>query len=310
MDIRMDSFWQECKGRGVMTKRLVMYRTPESASPWGLRVVDAVKHGAPLISVPYDAVLNGQTLRGDLLPRALPPLRKSVLFLTRRGRVGTVAAHSLWLAAFLACSAAVRTAAKESSPTPRDALLSSAVYPPLPNLFAPQHAPACASLRHLSPPDLQEAAHRVAAEVHLTHSLLQHYARRRGVPRALCPSTEALTLAYRTVMQRAVLLPWNCEPSAPGDIAELIASSPEIALLPSLVPIIDMIQPAPPSEEEEKRRGGSSNCLLFTCEESDFVSSTSRRRVIVETAPLASRRVVVCAARQLKEGEELLMDFE
>lgn len=316
----MNAFWEACTVHGVVSKPLTLHRVPHAASPVGLCAGEAIKHGAPVINVPYSAVLNGQTLRGDRLPPALPPLRKAVRFLTRRGRLGTVTAHSLWLASFLACHLEARASAAAAA-TSLDPLLSDGAYPPLPNLFTPANAASCVSLRELSATALRAAEDRVGEEVDLTHAMLRHYTKRRGVMPRLCPGRDALVLSYRTVMQRALLLPWNCEPSAPGDLAELIESSPELSLLPSLVPVIDMVRAAPATaarsaEQAFDEEGGAQatadggNCALLTCVQSDFVSSSSRRRVIVETTPLAARRVVVCATRPIKEGEELLMDFE
>jgi hypothetical protein len=315
----MNVFWEACTAHGVVSKKLTVHRLPQSASPVGLCLGEAAKHGAPLITVPYHAVMNGQTLRGDLLPSTMPPLRKAVLFLTRRGRLGSVTAHSLWLACFFACHAAEHAHAQDSLQSSLHPLLNDTVYPPLPNLFLPANASSCPSLRTLRADELEEAEQRVDGEVDLTHAMLRHYVKRRGVSPRLCPHRDALALAYRTVMQRALLLPWNCEPSAPGDVSELMESSPDIPLLPSLVPVIDMIRSAPLAEaaehavtvgEDEVQPRSKGNCALFTCVQSDFLSSSSRRRVIVETAPLAARRVVVCATRSLKEAEELLMDFE
>ncbi|KPI85209.1 hypothetical protein ABL78_5754 [Leptomonas seymouri] len=315
----MDAFWDACTARGVVSKKLTVYRTPHTASPVGLRVAEAAKHGAPLINVPYHAALNAQTLRGDLLPRALPPLRKALLFLTRRGRIGSVTAHSLWLACFLACygeECAYTQHALKSSLRP---FLNDSVYPQLPNLFLTANASHCPSLRGMSAVELQEADCRVSKEMDLAHTMLRHYGKRRGIPSSLCPRRDLLVQSYRTVMQRAVLLPWNCEPSAPGDLAELMEASPDIPLIPSLVPVIDMIRPAHSAEtaagSKEKSDSGevptsSGNCILLTCVQSDFVSPSSRRRVIVETVPLAARRIVVCATKPIKDGEELLMDFE
>lgn len=313
----MDGFWEACAAHGIVSKKVAVHRSPHTASPIGLCVDEAVKHGAPLVNVPYHAVLNAQTLRGDLLPRALPPLRKAVLFLTRRGRMGSVTAHSLWLACFLACYAADCAHTLHVATPSLRPLLNDTVYPPLPNLFLPANAASCPSLRDATPAALTAAESRVSAEVELAHALLRHYGKRRGLSPCLCPRREAVTLSYRTVMQRAVLLPWNCEPSAPGDLAELFESSPDLPLTPSLVPVIDMIRAAPSvavaagsTEEDSEAASGGGNCELLTCVQSDFVSPTSRRRVIVETAPLAARRVVVCAAKPIQPGEELLMEFE
>ncbi|KAK7198549.1 hypothetical protein NESM_000816600 [Novymonas esmeraldas] len=310
-------FWAACSSCGVSSKVLSVHKTATAASPIGLVAGEAFKHGSPLITVPYNSVFNGQTLRGDTLPRALPPLQKLVRFLTRRGRMSTVSAHSLWLACFVAChrqQCSVRHNAEQQQHL--QALLSSTVYPPLPSFFSESTKVGCASLRGSSLAELQAVEKRVQNELELTYLMLRHYATRRGVSPALRPSKDMLVQAHRTVLQRALLLPWSGEPSAPAELSELIEASPHLPLLPSLVPVIDLIRAAPPDPRnsdadaaaaDPPRSGG--NCALFTCVQSDFVSPSSRRRVIVETAPLAARRVVVCATKALRKGDELLMEF-
>lgn len=306
-------FWDACVGCGVVSKRLALRTTPSAASPVGLVAGEAIPHGAPLISVPYNAVFNGQTLRGDTLPRALPPLRKMVAFLTRRNRMGTVTAHTLWLSCFLACYRQQCTVVKAPERRLLQPLLSGTVYPPLPSFFSASTHAACPSLRGCSAEELQEMDSRVQGELNLTYTMMRHYMKHRGVSPALRPSREMLVCAHRSVMQRAVLLPWNGAPSAPEELSELVARSPELPLLPSLVPVIDLIRATPSDSDamtEAEVADSHGNCAVYTCVQSDFLSSASRRRVVVETAPLAARRVVVCATKPLKEGEELLMDYE
>ncbi|KAG5499174.1 hypothetical protein JIQ42_03986 [Leishmania sp. Namibia] len=310
----VDGFWAACGGCGVTSKRLSIRKTTAAASPISLVAGEAIKHGSPVVTVPYNSIFNGQTLRGDILPRALPPLRKMVLFLTRRGRMGTVTAHSLWLACFIACYRQQCAVTKAVGRWPLQPLLSSTVYPPLPNLFLDSNKFACPSLRGSSATELQVLERRVLKEVELTYSMLRHYMKRRGVPSKLRPSTDMLVQAHRTVMQRALLLPLNGEPSAPEELSELIATSPDLPLFPSLVPVIDLIRAAPLDSRSEAEEGAavqsSGNCAIFTCVQSDFLSPSSRRRVIAETAPLSARRVVVCATKPIEEGAELLMEFE
>ncbi|GET89665.1 hypothetical protein, conserved [Leishmania tarentolae] len=310
----VDSFWAACSGCGVTSKRLSIHKTAVEASPIGLVAGEEVKHGSPLINTPYNSVFNGQTLRGDVLPRALPSLRKMMLFLTRRGRMGAITAHSLWLACFVACYRQQCTVNNETQRWSLQPLLSSTVYPPLPNFFSENNKFACPSLRGSSAAELEVMERRVQDELDLTYSMLRHYVKRRCVSLKLLPSRDMLVQAHRTVMQRALLLPWNGEPSAPAELSELIETSPDIPILPSLVPAIDLIRAAPldcrTGTDDDAEAQSSSNCTIFTCVQSDFLSSSSRRRVIVETAPLAARRVVVCATKPLKEGTELLMEFE
>ncbi|CAM45300.1 conserved hypothetical protein [Leishmania braziliensis MHOM/BR/75/M2904] len=314
MQSSADGFWAACGGCGVTSKKLSIHKTAAAASPIGLVTGEAVKNGSLLISVPYNSVFNGQTLRGDVLPRALPPLRKMILFLTRRGRMGAITAHSLWLACFVACYRQQCAVSNVAERWLLQQLLSDTVYPLLPNLFSERNKFTCPSLRGSSAAELQVMEMRVLDELDLTYSMLCHYMKRRGVSSKLRPSRDMLLQAHRTVMQRALLLPCNGVPSAPAVLSELIETSPDLALFPSLVPVIDLIRAAPLNSRTEAEEGraaeSSGNCAIFTCVQSEFVSPSSRRRLIVETAPLATRRVVICATKSLKEGAELLMEFE
>lgn len=314
-------FWSFCARAGITSKRLSVRHQPATPCfPLSLGVEEEVVYGAPVISVPYLSVLNVETLRGDVVPRALPPFRSMRAFLTRRDRMDDTTAQSLWLAAFLATYA--RRVARTNSRGGDTAslffapLLCEALLPALPSPFTPATAAVSPAVGAHQPAALQRWERLTEEQVRLTRYVVAYRARRHGIASVLVPTDEEVLLAHRTVMQRSVLLPLNGEPSAPAELAELIEAAPGLPLLPSLVPAIDLIRPvcaatkgeAPSAKEPgEELRGG--NCALYTCVHSDFVSSSSRRRVVLETAPLASRRVVVCATRNLKAGDELVMDY-
>lgn len=170
---------------------------------------------------------------------------------------------------------------------------------------------------------LPELRLRTQRYLNLTFALICCYAHKRGVPGKEVPNQSVLTQAYNTFLYRRMLLPINGEPSTPGDLSELLDGAPHLPLLPSMVPLIEHIRTLPTTSvdneventsENEEKEGmrkvmEQPNCTLHTCHLSDFVSPASRRRRI--TAPtsslFSSRRVVVCAARDLREGEELTL---
>lgn len=302
-------FWAFCSDCGVVSKRLAVNQFSNPASPIGITVCEAVKYGAPIITVPYNSSLNGQTLRGGVVPRSLPPIHKMVQFLCRRNRMGVLTAQCLWLAAFLACYRQQWKTIGEAEHYPLSPLFSRLTQPTLPSPFQPQNAAFCAALHEVHADELKQIEQRTVAEVDLTYYMLQYYTKRRGVAAKLRPSRENLMNCYQTVLYRSLLLPANGEPSAPAALSELVEASPDLPLLPSLVPVIDMIRAASCCEKVDGKKK-EPNCTLYTCVESDFISESSRRRVIIETEPLSAHRVVVCATTNLQEGDELLLDFE
>lgn len=311
----VERFWAFCAHAGMTSKRLSIQNTVSPCFPLRLCVEEKVKYGAPVVSVPYLAVLNVETIRGDMVPRSLPPFRKVHAFLTRRGRLDSTTAQSLWLAAFLSTYARQTALHRpDALPLALDAVLCDAIMPPLPSPFLPANAAASPAIGSQPPLVLQQWERRVEEEVQLMRYVTAFHARRSGVRSALVPTDDEMLLAYRTVLQRSVLLPAGCEPSAPAELAELIQATPELPVLPSLVPAVDLVRPASASavaaEDGAAGPAAEGNCTLYTCVHSDFVSSSSRRRAVMETLPLAARRVVICAAKDLNAGDELTMDFE
>lgn len=311
----VENFWAYCTEAGVVSKQLTLKRTSYSTSPVVIAATEPIKYGSPIVTVPYSAVLNCQTIRGDLVPPSIPSYMKAQRFLTRRSRMDPITAQSLWLAAFLATHLR-RAQPPHSQDSSIRSYLSPIVYPPLPPLFTATAAPSCPSIGAQSTGQLRKWGRQVNGHIHLLHTLIQYHGKRRGIPAKASPSIDQMTQAYRIVMHRSMLLPMNCESSAPAELAEFLEDAPAIPLLPSLIPVIDLVLPVTRQENDsnaaatESGLAAISNSSLFTCISSDFSSAATRRRIIIETTPLSSRRVMLCAATDLKAGDELKLEFE
>ncbi|KEG09296.1 hypothetical protein DQ04_05461010 [Trypanosoma grayi] len=314
-------FWAWCTQSGVVSKKLSVRRGVHEAVPQlSLHMGEAVRAGAVVVSVPYLATLNAQTIRGGMRPAAVPSFRATCAFLTRRQRMDVATANSLWLASCLACYRRLLAQGHAMSIAP---LLSPALMPALPSPFVAAHAgfyPAIAAALPSGQDDavvasfLSTLGAQAEAQLQLTHAALQFYQHRRmsRVSPRLVPTLDELRMAHRAVLQRGVLLPFDCVPSSPGDLADLFEERPDLDLLPTFVPLIDIIRSPTALQTPKGEKVGdntAANCTLHTCTQANFISLGSRRRVVVETAPLSSRRIVVCAASDLKEGEELLLDY-
>ncbi|EPY31252.1 hypothetical protein STCU_03547 [Strigomonas culicis] len=271
----VDNFWSYCGGVGVVSKKLALHRNADTLS---LMAGEPIKRGSPIISVPYTSVLNCQTVRGDCLPRGLPPATKMVRFLTRRHRMDFITAHSLWLASFVALSRCPWGTPSKFAPLFVDSLTPKPPY--------------------TSRPQVMED------HLHLIDAVLQFFFQRNRIPRKRLPSLELLSNSCEIVRQRSLILPLNGAPSAPDTLSDFLSTDTSLRVLPSLVPAIDLVRPSPNSDESRD------NCELYTCVASEFVSPSTRRRLVLQVAPFASRRVVLCALKDLKEGDELFMGLE
>lgn len=325
-----------------------------AVGPISVSVEEPVGYGAPLISVPYLSVLNVQNIRGGLVPRCVPPFSLFSRLLSRRYReVHPYSAQGLWIAA---CLASYRHQMKrmgiEKVQTKAEPPYSSSVVAMPKPLWYSTMAPWCSDTFFYYLPSpfssrgwhyypgvqhqlmnekenipllLPGLHHRTQKYINLTFALLCCYGHKKKVPMSEIPDRYHLSLAYYTVLYRSTLIPINGEPSAPGDLNELIDAAPHLPLLTSLVPLIEHLRPIVVYNNDvgiEKTSDGSKvdgreietltpNCTLYTCQQSEFISPTSRRRAT--TAPTSSlfspRKVVVCAGRDLKKGEELTLGF-
>ncbi|ESL11215.1 hypothetical protein TRSC58_01040 [Trypanosoma rangeli SC58] len=260
-------------------------------------------------------------------PAAVPPVCAMCAFLTRRRRMDIVTARSLWLACCLACYRRLLLQGHALSNAP---LFSRLLMPELPSPFTPTHIRGYPALAASIPEGVDHAVEysflsqvrrQVEGQLRVTHAALHFYQRRRlpHLSRQFVPSFDELRGAYRTVLHRSLLLPVDCVPSSPGDLADLFSERPDLDLLPTLVPLVDVIRGSSAARMSTNAVGSgvrgswddstTANCALYTCTQADFFSSGSRRRVVFETEPLSSRRVVVCATRDMKEGDELLLDY-
>lgn len=222
-------------------------------------------------------------------------------------------------------------------------LMCSTLQYPLESPFLPSNAMHYPFLHGYSAAQLREASQRTDQHLQLLYRVTRYYAKRRGIPLEWVPRKPMLSAAYFTVLYRSMVLPINGTPSAPGDLSELLdAAAPDLPLLPSLIPVIELIRPisvmkrvlrSPPHDAGKQRAGAGSgvimnettkekkeeeveqeeipNCTLYTCQQSDFLSPTSRRRMVLAptSSVFSSRRVVVCAARDISAGEELTLGF-
>ncbi|RNF26208.1 uncharacterized protein Tco025E_01516 [Trypanosoma conorhini] len=328
-DDKLADYWAWCAQNGVVSKKLLLHRSVQGLMPqFSLCLNEPVRAGAVVATVPYLVTLNAQTIRGDMKPAAVPPVRAMCAFLARRRRMDVVTARALWLACCLACYRRLLLQGHALGNAP---LFSRRLMPELPSPFTSAHIQAYPALAAALPEGVNDGAaeesflsplrRQVEGQLRATHAALRFYQRRRSphLSQQLVPSFDELRMAYRTVLHRSLLLPVDCVPSSPGDLADLFSERPDLDLLPTLVPLVDVIRSSAAARGSTEAAGRdacggrddgtAANCALHTCTHADFLSSGSRRRVVFETEPLSSRCVVVCATRDLKEGEELLLDY-
>ncbi|EPY26911.1 hypothetical protein AGDE_11030 [Angomonas deanei] len=281
----VDNMLSLCEEAGIAVRNVTV-KKDANQSPF-LCSSGTIRSGTPLISVPYPTVLNAQTIRGDSIPKGLPPVEKMVKFLTRRGRLDFITAQSLWLATFLAARKKCQTT---SSAVGRPvSFVDENYYPDLKDssLFSntAQHSPA--------------TERAMSSHVNVALSCVQFYAKRKHLSSVSVPSFKEMQCAYYSVVGRSLLLPLNGAPSAPEPLSSFLESRSDMVSVPSLIPLVDMLKPS-----------SEGNCLLYTCAESTFLSPVSRRRVLMEVEPLTSRRVVVCASHDIPDGEVLTVGCE
>lgn len=424
-DEDIQRFWQHCTNMDIVTKPLAIVSRSQSTAkvspigasrhflpgcaPIALVTSTAMKYGSPIISVPYQQVLNVQNLRGGLRPATTPPFVWWMRCLSRlqlrspvKKHIPNITAQSLWLASCLAdfrhaLSAPPARKSRASEMGVRDsagrvAAETTHVYPPgmtapeplppssssppsssfppwdletcgrgsgaaapypwydaiapllsptlqytLDSPFVPSNAVHYPALCGLSPAGLEEARRWTDHYIHTLYRVKRYYAKRCGIPVQLLPTKTALTTAYYTVLYRSMLLPINGTPSAPGDLSDLFeAMAPDLLLLPSLIPVIDLIRPlsitsttpdwtaaaekstrVPPplsagreggaggeesaaavaQEKVKEQENERPNCTLHTCQQADFFSPSSRRRLVLPpTSSVFSNRRVVVCA--------------
>ncbi|CCW61038.1 unnamed protein product [Phytomonas sp. EM1] len=302
--VDVEKFWTYCAKVGVVSKKL-SFRT--SSPPWGpvsVFVDEPVAYGSPIVVVPYQAVLNCQTIRGNRVPWSLPTFYKMFQFLTRRGRMDSETAQCLWLASYLATHHKNMSSSKPLAP-----LLSFGLKTELSSLFTPEFATSCPFVVEARDDASLCRMDRLATfHVHLAHTMIQFHRRRKGISSAYEPTLHQLSLAYRTVIKHSLPLPINCEPSTPAELAEFMEATPDLTILPSLVPVVDLIRPVQNANNDST--GVEANSAIFTCIQSDFESPVTRRRIVFETTPLSSRRVAVIATKNLKKDDEVILGIE
>eukprot|EP00796_Vickermania_ingenoplastis_P008853 gene8853-6233_t len=329
-----------------------------------------IKYGSVIISVPYSRVVNGQNMRGGLVPSPVPPLKLMLWFLHRRN-VNMITGQSLWLAACVAgykrgLLAVEREKTEQRSMSPKGdtaiisvlsgekripwismaPLFSSTLHYDVESPFLPHNAVHYPTLSGFNRAELEELQGVSERQLEAVFKFMRRYAKRRGARLDSVPSRKELAGGYCTVLLRSMLLPVNGEPSAPGDLSELLESTPDLPVLPSLIPLVEHIRAVPAirargrgetdglqgagekhscfaSDAAQDRPEGrvapsnlehddpGPNCTLHTCHQSDFLSPNSRRRALLPafSSVCSARRVVVCAGRDIACGEELSLGF-
>eukprot|EP00796_Vickermania_ingenoplastis_P000416 gene416-222_t len=239
-------FWSYCTKCGITCKQLALRR---SARPGPARISlfadEKIKYGSVIISVPYSRVVNGQNMRGGLVPSPVPPLKLMLWFLHRRN-VNMITGQSLWLAACVAgykrgLLAVEREKTEQRSMSPKGdtaiiSVLSGEKRIPwisMAPLFSSTlhydvESPFFASQCRFNRAELEELQGVSERQLEAVFKFMRRYAKRRGARLDSVPSRKELAGGYCTVLLRSMLLPVNGEPSAPGDLSELLESTPDL----------------------------------------------------------------------------------
>lgn len=132
---------------------------------------------------------------------------------------------------------------------------------------------------------------------------------------------------HDVVISRCVEIPVGCTKSVPDDLPTLLEKHPRMPVLPTLVPVLDMINAASPTPTEKMMRRGVekhsddsgevavSNCTVYTCvarrdQDDSGGDNTPVKTRVVPGELLQRKRIVVCATRALEAGEELLLPYD
>lgn len=326
-------FWEWCAARGVTSKRLSI-RTNGSVAERGLFLDEDVKAGSVLISVPYRAAINRETLPCGFIPKGIPPLWMFHKVL-RRVDLTPHAAEYFWLASVLSLAS--------SSPH-----FMQSYGPFLEILPAPAEHNALRAATRLTlsqnPADLtvcndfDDIKANTSKTASLVSRLLRKYVRhtvRKEKRGALCAlaTAEGIFGCHDTVISRGIDIPWGCKPSAPNDLTTFLEEQERLieegsraavhAVIPTLVPVIDLInsghdsiapgEPADGASETDdaaaNKMESQSNCEIFTCQFNPNKGERSCGYRSGSRDVLDKRRIVLCASKDIASGSELLMDY-
>lgn len=274
-----DAFWQWCNDVGVEAKRVAIQGTGPTR---GLFAAQDIKNGAVVVNVPFAACMSLQSVPMKLLP---PPLisANTLCTLSRRTlRMTAFESSFLWLSGMLATFAVASPRRNPYHPYMRL----------LPTTTKDLEASTAAALRQLTKAEQQDywTLERQARRAEnflcdVTRRKAQHIHFTGNVP-----NLAAVRWAHRMVLSRAILLPSNCVPSAPEDLATYLDEHPDAQVMPALVPVVDLINNCCSSEPP--------NCVISTCKQNDVTN--------LSLAP----RIVVCACRDIPQGEELTLPYD
>lgn len=314
-----DKFWEWCAASGVTSKQLSI-RSVGSICDRGLFLEEHVKSGTVLASIPYKLCMNRELLGTN--SKFLPPAPLLGLAL-HKARLNPEGAEHLWLALYIAT---LRVQPKRESFGP--------YFDVLPNTLALElgRKATLESLAGSELNDFREIEAATRSHVSLAGRFASRYAalhrrRARRLPTpskasdALptskeyhtfidCTSHANVAAAHDLVISRSFPLPWGCRESAPRDLATFLEETEDVETVPSLVPLLDLVNAAPLSSSSPQE--GRSNCSIFTCTASQFLHEGTRKTRKVVSSPasrLGRKRVVLCASRDIAAGEELLMDY-
>jgi hypothetical protein len=186
---------------------------------------------------------------------------------------GALEARFLWLALVVALAATRSAPALHELYAPYLDLIAEGTQGGSGGLVAkdsartPAHA---AALRHLEAVHAHAAA-ELAVQLEERADSKKFGGGRRALQRhgvAHLPNATAIEWALRTVLARSVSLPAGCPPSAPQSLPDLVndivSEGGSAALIPTLVPILDMLNHPPPAGQDVNAPGLPGNTQIFT----------------------------------------------
>lgn len=302
----IDTFWDWCGSVGVTSKHLSIEPSAQPSCRQGLFVRESVNAGAVIAAVPFHACLNRELLCNSQVASAIPPLWM-IAKLLRCLRLDPNAAEHVWMTVAVA---AMRRGMLGTDNQNFGFYLNSAVQPVVTVEIERQRV-AALLVDDASQRDYEKICSEIERCMKGTSELLRRFfgsermRRRNKVSRDTTKEmliqvadVERLVEAHHCVASRCIDVPVGRVVSAPYDLPTLMENEPSTATLPTLVPIVDCIHAATAEKP--------ANCTIFTT----FASASKKVGGTTGATKLQRRRVVVCASAPLKEGDELLLDWD
>lgn len=321
-----ERFWDWCARHGVTSKRLSIGSSSRHGER-GLFLEESCGEGAVLLSIPFGLCLNRELLMlsHGTWCRSIVPIA-ALQQAARRFHVdaGDGCEH-MWLSLALRKILMSRTVGKHRNDDthhpevifePYAAMLPSAAS------LEMSRSRALQTLRSQHASDVEEAFMDIQAQVNrsvrITARVTRHFESQLRRRNRMITGDNQLLLPYchDLVISRCVELPVGCTRSVPDDLPTLLEKHPRMPVLPTLIPVLDMINAAEPAQNEngdEEVAGDTSNCAVFTTvarREGAQEDGNSVKTRVVPGELLSRRRVVVCATRPLQSGTELLLPYD